>query len=89
MAKKQQDLNSHDAFLSYLHNSTANSAHLAAHFWPCLSLPSKSHPENSISSISLESPHHVDMKNVFKCWKDFLCYLTTLETYRDMSAFKF
>ena len=27
-------LNSHGGFLSYLQNSTANSAHLAAHFWP-------------------------------------------------------
>ena len=23
------------------------------------------------------------MKNVVKCWKDFLSYFTTLETYRD------
>ena len=45
-------LNFHDGFLSYLQNSTANSAHLAARtFLPCLGLPSKSHRENSISSI--------------------------------------
>ena len=44
---------------------------------------SKSHRENSISFIFLESPHQVDMKNVVKCWKDFLSYFTTLETYRD------
>ena len=74
--------NSHDGFLSYLQNSTANSAHLAAHFCACLSLPSKSHHQNSISSIFLESPDLVDMKNVVKCWKDFLSYFTTLETYR-------
>ena len=43
---------------------------------------SKSHRENSISFIFLESPHQVDMKNVVKCWKDFLSYFTTLETYR-------
>jgi hypothetical protein len=28
---------------------------------------SKSHRENSISFIFLESPHEVDMKNVVKC----------------------
>ena len=28
---------------------------------------SKSHRENSISFILLESPHQVDMKNVVKC----------------------
>ena len=31
-------LNSHDGFLSYLQNSTANSAHLAAHFCPASAL---------------------------------------------------
>ena len=43
---------------------------------------SKSHHENSSSFIFLESPHQVDMKNVVKCWKDFLSYFTTQETYR-------
>ena len=43
---------------------------------------SKSHRENSISFIFLESPHQVDVKNVVKGWKDFLSYFTTLETYR-------
>ena len=43
---------------------------------------SRSHHENSISFIVLESTHQVDMKNVVKCWKDFLPYFTTLETYR-------
>ena len=33
---------------------------------------SKSHRENSISSIFLESPHQVDMKNIVKCYKHFL-----------------
>ena len=28
------------------------------------------------------SPHQVDMKNDAKCWKDFLSYFTSLETYR-------
>ena len=46
---------------------------------PCLSLPSKSHHENSISSIFLESPHQVDMKNVVKSSKHFLGYFNTLE----------
>ena len=40
-------------------------------FLPCLGLPSKSHCDNSISSIFWESPHQVDMKNVAKCWKEF------------------
>ena len=42
---------------------------------------SKSLRENSIPFIFLESPHQVGMKNVVKCWKDFLYYFTTLETY--------
>ena len=41
-------------------------------FLPCLCLTSKSHRENSISSIFLESPHQVDMKNVVKSSKHFL-----------------
>ena len=32
--------------------------------------------------IFLQSVHQIDMKNVVKCWKDFLPYFTTLETYR-------
>ena len=44
---------------------------------------SKSHRKNSISFIFLESAHQVDMKNVVKCWKDFLRCFTTLETYRE------
>ena len=28
------------------------------------------------------TPHLVDMKSVVKCWKDFLWYSSTLETYR-------
>ena len=51
--------------------------------WLCYFAGStKSHRENSISFIFLESPHQVDMKNVVKCWKDFLWYSTTLETHR-------
>ena len=51
-----QKLNSSDGFLSYLQNSTANSAHMGAHF--CLSKSAlQSHREKSISSIFLESPH--------------------------------
>ena len=43
--------------------------------WLCyLAGSSKSHRENSISCIFLESPCQVDMKNVAKCWKDFLWY---------------
>ena len=33
--------NSHDGFMSYLQSSTANSAHLAANFWPALVCPQK------------------------------------------------
>ena len=40
---------------------------------------SKSHRENSISCIFLESPHQVDMKNVVKCYKQFFCYFNTLK----------
>ena len=51
--------------------------------WLCyLAGSSKSHRENSISCIFLESPCQVGMKNVAKCWKNF-CYFTTLQTYRD------
>ena len=50
-------------------------------FLPCLSLPSKSHRENSISSIFLESPHQVDMKNVVKCQKHFFGYFNALKTH--------
>ena len=53
-------------------------------FLHCLSLPSKSHCENSISSIFLESPHQVDMKNVFQSSKHFLGYFNTLETHSDL-----
>ena len=47
-----------------------------------LGLPSKSHHENQTACIFLQSPHQLDMKNYVKCCKDFLLYLTTLETYR-------
>ena len=43
---------------------------------------SKSHRENSISCIFLESPYQVNMKSIVKCWKDFLWYFATLKTYR-------
>ena len=42
---------------------------------------SKSHRENSISFIFLESPHQVDMKNVVKSSKHFFGYFNTLETH--------
>ena len=41
---------------------------------------SKSHHENPISFIFLESPHQVDMKNVVKYSKHFFGYFNTLET---------
>ena len=42
---------------------------------------SKSHRENSISFIFLESPHQVDMKNVVKSSKHFFGYFNALETH--------
>ena len=47
---------------------------------------SKSHRENSISFIFLESPHQVDMKNVVECQKDFFAYFNALETHSDKSV---
>ena len=41
---------------------------------------SKSHRENSISFIFLDSPHQVDMKNVVKCEKHFFGYFNALKT---------
>ena len=51
------------------------------HILHCFSLPSKSHRENSISSIILESPHQVDIKNVVKCYKHFFGYFNALKTH--------
>ena len=42
---------------------------------------SKSHCENSISFMFLESPHQVDMKNIAKSSKHFFRYFSTLETH--------
>ena len=54
-------------------------------FLPCLSLPSKYHREISISSIFLESPHKIDMKNVVKSSKHFFGYFnSTLKTHSVM-----
>ena len=53
------------------------------HILASLSLPSKSHRENSISSIILESPHQVDMKTVVKSSKHFFGFFNTLETHGD------
>ena len=50
--------------------------------WLCyLAGSSKSHRENSISCIFLESPHQVDMKNVVKCYKHFFGYFNALKTH--------
>ena len=54
-------------------------------FLPCLSLPSKSHRENPISFIFLESSHQVDMKNVIKSSKHFFGYFNTLETHSELT----
>ena len=56
--------------------------------WLCyLAGSSKSHRENSISFIFLESPHQVEMKNVVKCYKDFFGYLNALKTHCDLSIY--
>ena len=47
---------------------------------------SKSHRENSISFIFLESPHQVDMKNIVKCYKHFFCYSVALKTHCGMAT---
>ena len=44
---------------------------------------SKSHHENSISFISLESPYRVDMKNVIKSSKHFFGYFNNLVTHSE------
>ena len=36
--------------------------------------------------IFLQSPHKVDMKNIFKGCKDFFVYFNTLETHREQPA---
>ena len=45
---------------------------------------SKSHRENSIFFIFLESPHQVDLKNVVKSSKHFFGYFSTPETHSVM-----
>ena len=58
--------------------------------WLCYFVgSSKSHRENSISCIFLESPLQEEMKNVVKCWKDFLWHLATLKTYCDNANYYF
>ena len=52
--------------------------------WLCYFVgSSKSHRENSISCIFLESPHQVDMKHVVKSSKHVFGYFKTLETHRE------
>ena len=52
---------------------------------------SKSHHEISISYIFLQSPHQVEMKNIVKCYKDFLGYSNILDadTHRAIHNFPF
>ena len=52
--------------------------------WLCyLAGSSKSHRENSISFVFLESPDQVDMRNVVKSSTHFFGYCNTLETYSE------
>ena len=46
-------------------------------------ISSKSHHQNKISCIFLQSIHQIDMKNFVKCYKDFLQYFPTLKSYLD------
>ena len=46
---------------------------------------SKSHHENTISFIILESPHQVNMKKIVKSYKHFFGYFNFLETHIEMS----
>ena len=53
--------------------------------WLCyLAGSSKSHRENSISCIFLESPYQVDLKNIVKCYKYFFGYFNALESHSAM-----
>ena len=45
---------------------------------------SKSHHENSVSFIFLESPQQVNMKNFVKSSKHFFGYFNTLETHNSL-----
>ena len=57
--------------------------------WLCyFAVSSKNHRENSISFISLESPHQVGMKDVVKSSKHFFGYFNTLETHSATAALK-
>ena len=47
---------------------------------------SKSHCENLISFIFLQSPHQADVKNVIKSYKHFFGYFNSLETRSDKPA---
>ena len=50
---------------------------------------SKSHRENSISLIFLESPHQVEKKNVVKFSKHIFGYFNTLETNSESTLLRF
>ena len=53
--------------------------------WLCYLADSpKSHCENLISFIFLESPHQVDMKKIVRSSKHFFGYFNTLETHSVM-----
>ena len=40
----------------------------------------KSHREKNFFCIFFQSPHQVDMKNVFKCPRELIAYFNALET---------
>ena len=56
-------------------------------FFTCLSLPSKSHRENSISSIYFGIPWSNRQEKYCQMLEIFFPYFTTLETYRAQSTF--
>ena len=70
--KISKKLKSHDGFIGYLQDRTANPASPLARIF--LSCP------QVIMGI-LQSPYQIDI-DVVKCWEDCLLYFTTTETYR-------
>ena len=78
-------LNSHDGFLSYLQNSTSNSAHLAARFCPVLVCPQKVTMKFNffhIFGIPSSSRHE-------KCWQILQTLFWVFQYSRNSQCFIF
>ena len=76
-------LNSHDGLFSYLQNSTANSAHLAAHFCPALVCPQKSTVRIQFLPYFWNSLIKYTWKFLSNPPNTFFGYFNTLETHID------